>query len=135
MCGISADLTAKYQELVGKGVKIYWWMINSCTTNLTTVADKFSGNNCTLFTISCKSGKEISYYSALGDEDEVILAPGTRFVVTGEAPQKRVVELEENPVTALINLQSAMNSICLMPLSLLAKKCLKQKETKQKKKD
>jgi hypothetical protein len=94
--GVSVDLTAKYQGLVGKGIKIHWWMINSCTANLT-VADKFSGNNCTLFTISCKSGKEILYYSALGDEDEVILAPGTRFVVTGVAPQKRVVELEEDP--------------------------------------
>jgi hypothetical protein len=54
-----------------------WWSVNSCSKNLN-VVQPFLGEQGTLFVIQATHGKDISEFSAMPDEKEVILMPGTR---------------------------------------------------------
>jgi hypothetical protein len=58
--------------------KVYtWWNITSCSMNINSVRP-FLGESGTLFAIETIHGKDISMFSAVPDEQEVILMPGTR---------------------------------------------------------
>jgi hypothetical protein len=54
-----------------------WWNINSCSMALN-IVQPFLGKQGTLFAIDAIHGKDISAFSALPDEQEVVLMPGTR---------------------------------------------------------
>jgi hypothetical protein len=58
--------------------KVYtWWDITSCSMNINSV-QPYLGENGTLFAIETIHGRDISTFSAVPDEEEVIIMPGTR---------------------------------------------------------
>jgi hypothetical protein len=58
--------------------KVYtWWDITSCSMNINSV-QPFLGESGTLFAIEIIHGRDISMFSAIPDEQEVIIMPGTR---------------------------------------------------------
>jgi hypothetical protein len=70
--GFNYDDTLTY---VGNDVHI-WWSVNSCLMNPERV-QSFLGESGTLFVIDAIYAKEISAFSAIPDEQEVVLMPGT----------------------------------------------------------
>jgi hypothetical protein len=54
-----------------------WWSINSCSMALN-IVQPYLGESGTLFAIDTIHGKDISAFSAVLDEQEVVLMPGTR---------------------------------------------------------
>jgi hypothetical protein len=70
--GVNYDDTLKF---VDDDVYI-WWSVNSCSMALNTV-QPFLGEKGTLFAIDAIHGKDISAFSAMSDENEVILMPKT----------------------------------------------------------
>jgi hypothetical protein len=71
--GVNYDDTVTY---VDNDVHI-WWSVNSCSMNPNSV-QQFLGESGTLFAIDAIHGKDISTFSAIPDEQEVVLVPGTR---------------------------------------------------------
>ena len=75
-----------------------WWSINSCSED-TNVVECYLGETGTIFAIDAKNGRDISDYSAMTDEREVVLMCGTRLNVKSHPLnfQKRLslVHLEE----------------------------------------
>jgi hypothetical protein len=71
--GVNYDDTLTY---VDNDVLI-WWSVNSCSMNLEKV-QSFLGESGTLFIIDAICAKDISTFSAIPDEQEVVLMPGTR---------------------------------------------------------
>jgi hypothetical protein len=58
--------------------KVYtWWDITSCSKNIN-IVQPFLGENGTLFAIETIYGRDISMFSAVPEEEEVIILPGTR---------------------------------------------------------
>jgi len=70
--GVNYDDTLTF---VDKDVHI-WWGVNSCSMSPKNV-EPFLGETGTLFAIDAINGKDISAFSAVPDEQEVILMPGT----------------------------------------------------------
>jgi hypothetical protein len=68
-------------EFVEGEVYTYWY-ISSCSKNISSVRP-FLGESGTLFTIKTIDGKDVSQFSAVPDEEEVILMPGTCVRVKG----------------------------------------------------
>ncbi len=91
--GVPLDLKKEYRV----GQEIVWRGVSSCTTDLD-VAMSFAGTldgesvkkAATLFHILAV-GVDISHYSAVDDEEEVILHPGTILRVTEVVPGKKGV--------------------------------------------
>ena len=71
--GVNYDDTLAF---VDDDVRI-WWSVNSCSTNPDSV-EPFLGENGTLFAIDSMYGKDISEFSAMPNEQEIVLMPGTR---------------------------------------------------------
>jgi hypothetical protein len=71
--GVDYDATSRFVE----GEVYTWWNITSCSMNINRV-QSFLGESGTLFTIETIHGRDISMFSAVPDEQEVILMPGTR---------------------------------------------------------
>jgi hypothetical protein len=71
--GVNYDDTLTY---VDDDVHI-WWSVNSCSMNPNSVR-QFLGESGTLFAVDAIHGKDISALSAIPDEQEVVLMPGTR---------------------------------------------------------
>jgi hypothetical protein len=71
-----------------KDKKLTWWGFSSCTRSLEVLSkEEFLGKSGqrTLFYIECISGKSIQNYSySSSDDEEVLLLPGTEFLVTGK---------------------------------------------------
>jgi hypothetical protein len=61
-----------------------WWSVNSCSTNLRGI-QAFLGEKGTLFAIHTINAKDITAFSAIPDEGEVVLMPGTRLCVKSES--------------------------------------------------
>ncbi|CAF0729015.1 unnamed protein product [Adineta steineri] len=57
-----------------------WWGINSCSKD-PNIVGIYVGPKGTIFAINAIQGKDISEYSAVKDEEEVVLMPGTRLFV------------------------------------------------------
>ena len=78
--GVSFDATLTLFEN-----EVYtWWNISSCSTKINIVQD-FLGESGTLFSIEASHGKDISSFSAVSDEHELILMPGTRVRVKSKS--------------------------------------------------
>ena len=54
-----------------------WWSVTSCSMDISRV-QSYLGESGTLFAIETVQGKDVSMLSAVPDEQEVILMPGTR---------------------------------------------------------
>jgi hypothetical protein len=76
------DLSAQYK----KGQMIVWWHVSSCTLSMNTLeSDQFLGKHGvrTIFCIKCLNGKNITEHSYYKNQEEVILMPGSYFIVEG----------------------------------------------------
>jgi hypothetical protein len=106
--GVRLDLRNDYE--VGK---IYtWWGFSSCTKAVSVLeSDLFLGQEGkrTMFSVECFNGKKIREHSAIEDEDEILLLPGSQFIVEGHfQPSKKdpgliIIQLKqvEPPFTLL----------------------------------
>ena len=87
-------------EVFRKGEVLTWWGINSCSTSLH-VIEKFlqSKMNSTIFMIEAIQGKDVSAYSYVKGEEEVILNFGTVLRVKSKTVEMHggqiIVHLEE----------------------------------------
>ncbi|CAF3730844.1 unnamed protein product [Rotaria socialis] len=76
--------TRDLQTIFRKGQRITWWCFTSCTTVADTLqSDQLCGTsgNRTIFNIDCYSAKDIKHHSYFKSENEVLLLPGTEFIV------------------------------------------------------
>ena len=79
--GIRLDLSKDYP----KGKTFVWWGFSSCTSSLTVLESmQFIGKTGirTMFIIECHSGKDISKHTYFESEQEILILPATRFIVT-----------------------------------------------------
>jgi hypothetical protein len=95
--GVNYDATLTF---VGNDVYT-WWTITSCSISVS-IVQPFLGESGTLFAIETINGKDISLFSAVPDEQEVILMPGTYVRVKSQSlsfsDRLFIVHLEEiNP--------------------------------------
>jgi hypothetical protein len=56
-----------------------WWSVNSCSMNLKSIQAYLGEKKGTLFAIHTIDAKDITAFSAVPDEQEVVLMPGTRL--------------------------------------------------------
>ena len=85
--GISAAALDVVRETYGDGCDVHWSSFTSTTTSLAT-AKQFAGAGGIIFRVNVVTGRSVVAYSAVPREDEIILSPNSRFVVT------RACELE-----------------------------------------
>jgi hypothetical protein len=82
--GVSGNISSNFV----KGKKLTWWGFSSCTQSLDVLSkEEFLGKTGqrTLFYIVCINGKSIQNYSYFSpDDQEVLLLPGTAFLITGK---------------------------------------------------
>jgi hypothetical protein len=91
--GVAEDTGSLYSD----NETFKWWSFNSCTRDLK-VIKHFIRLKGTAFSIECKRAKDISDFSAVKRENEVILLPGTSFRVKTSSlfcDSLYVVHLEE----------------------------------------
>jgi hypothetical protein len=72
------EIRANYR----KGRKIYWSGFSSATPEKS-VAGNFAGLDGVILRLSVVSGRDISSYSAIQSDSEVLLSPNIKFLVTG----------------------------------------------------
>ncbi|CAF2157640.1 unnamed protein product [Rotaria magnacalcarata] len=94
--GVKLDLSRRYIE----GETIVWWGFSSCTTSVGVLkSELFLGKtgNRTMFTLHCKSARDIRKHSFYPVEDEVLLMAATQFKVIGSLDQGNlhIIQLEE----------------------------------------
>ncbi|CAF3376386.1 unnamed protein product [Rotaria sp. Silwood2] len=94
--GVKLDLSKRYIE----GETIVWWAFSSCTTSIGVLkSELFMGNTGarTMFTLQCKSARDISKHSYYAAEDEVLLMAATQFKVISSLDQGdlHIIQLEE----------------------------------------
>ncbi|CAF3462577.1 unnamed protein product [Rotaria socialis] len=94
--GVRLDLSNRYI----KGESIVWWGFSSCTTSVDVLdSEIFLGKTGrrTMFTLQCKSARDISQHSFYPAEDEVLLMAATQFKVKGCLTQGNlyIIQLEE----------------------------------------
>ncbi|CAF1599563.1 unnamed protein product, partial [Rotaria magnacalcarata] len=94
--GVKLDLSNLYIE----GETIVWWGFSSCTTSVGVLqSDLFLGKtgSRTMFTLQCKSARDIRKHSFYPVEDEVLLMAATQFKVLGSLGQGNlhIIQLEE----------------------------------------
>ena len=92
--GVNYDATT---EFIDDGTYT-WWGVTSCSRSVNIVQRFMSGGG-TLFNIETAHGKDISMFSVVSEEEEVILIPGTRVRAKSEAAhffdRLFIVHLEE----------------------------------------
>ncbi|CAF1509060.1 unnamed protein product [Adineta ricciae] len=80
--------------------EITWWSISSCTISIDVIS-MFVGDVGSIFAINAISGRNIRRYSAIPLEDEIILLPGTRFLVISNPlnlnEKHHIVHMQELP--------------------------------------
>lgn len=72
--GVTGDIDSSFAN---NGVQT-WWSVNSCSKAVN-VVEAFLGVKGVLFAIKVAHGKDISDYSAIRDEQEVLIMSGTRL--------------------------------------------------------
>jgi len=96
--GVKKNLLSKYQEKTGK--KEIWWGFSSTTVSLAVLQNEmFLGKvgDRSMFIISAVSLRDISRYSAVPGEKELLLLPGTVFIVDSVLDSNlAVVQLKEH---------------------------------------
>ena len=92
--GVNYDAALTYVE----NNEYTFWNVTACSKNLNAVKP-FLGESGTLFLIDAIHGKDISQFSAVPDEQEVVLMPGTRVRCRCNSPDIDdhlfIVHLEE----------------------------------------
>lgn len=81
--GVKENLSHIYHP----GKIMVWWGFSSCTSTIDILEnEEFLGKTGTrtLFTIECKSAKDIRRHSMFSNEHEVLLMPATQFEVIGQ---------------------------------------------------
>jgi hypothetical protein len=81
--GVRKNVSAQYK----KGKKVFWWAFNSCSTDAKLMQNaQFLGTAGarTMFQIEHFSGVEISAFSSVQKEAEVLLRPGTHLEVQSD---------------------------------------------------
>jgi len=82
--GVNQDLVKNFPEIYQVGKKLTWYSCTSTTTHLTKIMSFLPSAPRTIFTINgAFSGRSIQQFSALQDEAEILLPPGSRFEVIG----------------------------------------------------
>jgi hypothetical protein len=91
--GVRLDLRNDYE--VGK--EYVWWGFSSCTESLAVLqSELFLGQEGkrTIFNIECFNGKKIRKHSSFEEEDEILLLPGSQFIVKSNLqPSKKDPDL------------------------------------------
>ena len=91
--GVRLDLRKEYE--VGKTYT--WWGFSSCTESISVLeSELFLGqeDKRTMFSIECFNGKVIREHSSIEDEDEILLLPGSQFIVKSHLqPSKKDPDL------------------------------------------
>lgn len=89
--GIDLNMSTLYQE----GKKVVWWGMSSCSKNIKIIKG-FFGNTLekTIFMIECKNGKNIAKYSAIKDEEEIVLIPGSCFEIYSVTDLNGIVTIQ-----------------------------------------
>ena len=77
--GVKGNISQNYQG----DTRLTWWNISSCSAAVK-VLQAFLGPVSTIFMIEAKNGKDISIYSSLPKEKEVVLGLGTRLHVVSD---------------------------------------------------
>lgn len=77
--GVKGNISQNYQE----DVQLTWWSISSCSTAVNVIRE-FLGPISTLFMIEARNGKDISAYSYLPNEREIVLNLGTQLRVVSD---------------------------------------------------
>jgi len=78
--GVRYDISKEFKE----NEDVTWWTINSCSSSIHVIKN-YLDNNSTLLLIEAINGKDVSGFTNYPHEDEVILGPGTRLRVVGNA--------------------------------------------------
>ncbi|CAF1364136.1 unnamed protein product [Rotaria magnacalcarata] len=94
--GVRLDLSNRYI----RGESIVWWGFSSCTTSMGVLqSDLFLGKSGTrtMFTLQCKSARDIRKHSFFPAEDEVLLMAATQFKIVSSLDQGdlHMIQLEE----------------------------------------
>lgn len=95
--GIKGNVSPSYK----KGTKFVWWAVSSTTATIDCLSNpQFFGpsGERTLFTIAVKHAVDISRYSSLPSENELVLVPGSRMRVVGSvlnADGSCIIQCEE----------------------------------------
>jgi len=96
--GVKKNLLSKYKEKIGK--KEIWWSFSSTTVSISVLQNElFLGKegDRSMFIISGVSLRDISRYSAIPGEQELLLLPGTVFIVDSVLDSNlAVVQLKEH---------------------------------------
>jgi hypothetical protein len=98
-----------YKDGFPRGTQIIWWSFSSCTTSLTVLENEVylgSMGERTLFSIEAFNGRNIRAHSHFGEEDEMLMLPGTYMKVHSQmksAPDLYIIHLkQEIPETMLL---------------------------------
>lgn len=127
--GVRRDLRKEYE--VGKTYT--WWGFSSCTESLSVLKSNiFFGQEGqrTMFSIECFNGKKIRGYSSFENEDEILLLPGSQFLVKGHLqpsktdPDLIIIQLKqvETPHTLLEEPSKGMASSAHTPKTKISTK-------------
>ena len=79
-CNVWRGVKGDQRRLFSRGETFTWWSITSCSTRVSELRNFLSADG-TLFMIEAVQGRDVSLYSAIPGEEEIILAPGTKFTV------------------------------------------------------
>ncbi|CAM4821332.1 unnamed protein product [Rotaria magnacalcarata] len=115
--GVKLDLSNRYI----KGESIVWWGFSSCTTSVDVLKSAlFLGKtgSRTMFTLQCKSARDISQHSFYPAENEALLMAATQFKVMGSLDQGslHIIQLEET--TPPFPLLQPVPIVDLLPIQL-----------------
>lgn len=111
--GVKLNLSDRYV----KGRTIIWWGFSSCTTSIGVLqSELFMGKTGrrTMFTLQCRSARDIRKHSFYTTENEVLLLAATQFKVTSCLDQGdlHIVQLEEIiPPAPLLQLVAVVGSL------------------------
>eukprot|EP01103_Thecamoeba_quadrilineata_P021328 TRINITY_DN9767_c0_g1_i1.p1 TRINITY_DN9767_c0_g1~~TRINITY_DN9767_c0_g1_i1.p1 ORF type:complete len:435 (+),score=-0.25 TRINITY_DN9767_c0_g1_i1:447-1751(+) len=106
--GVKKNLGAKYKT----GKREIWWSFGSSTASIDVLnSDQFLGitGDRTMFNIATVTARDISGYSAIQTERELLLLPGSVFIVEGVLELSKelyVIQLKESIVPGLVDLQT-----------------------------
>jgi len=100
---------AIWLRILKKGTIKTWWGFSSSSTSLKVLeSHAFFGHSGerTMFHVAIETGIDIRDYSAIPNENEVLLLPGTRLKVEGilKANDVTIIQMTENPIDGLIDL-------------------------------
>ena len=91
----------RFTEDFVPGTQMTWWAFSSCTITLNVLEnDIYLGHvgSRTLFSIEAFNGRNIRHHSHFGDEDEVLLLPGTQVEIVSQikpGDDLRIIHLKQ----------------------------------------